>query len=757
MANELLAHVRKDEQGNWHEDRLIKHINDTATLAEAFAGAFGNGDWGKIAGLLHDLGKGSEKFQRDLKKETGYDAHIETLKGMKNHSSHGAIWAYEHWPYVGKILAYLIAGHHAGLPDWYNTLGVGGNLEYRLSADEKKTLSVLSEEWGKTATKSLTPPQTPPCGKALMNNELDLLHLWIRMLYSALVDADFLDTEQFMQPEKAELRGKYPEMTELKARFDAYMAEKTAKADPSDVNKLRQQILADCRAKGQDRPGFFTLSVPTGGGKTLSSMAFALEHAIAHGKKRIIIAIPYTSIIEQNAEEYKKIFDADNVIEHHSALDPDDEKKENAKSRLACENWDAPIIVTTNVQLFESLFAARSSRCRKLHNIANSVIILDEAQMLPAEFLQPLVSVMKNLVHHFSVSIVLCTATQPKLVGKIGGGAATFTGLAEESISQIIENPAELAAQLRRVTVTHKGKFSEWRELADELTQYDQVLCVVNTRRACRELHGCMPKGAIHLSGLMCGEHRSKVIATIKQRLKDKEPVRVISTQLVEAGVDLDFPVVYRALTGFDSIAQAAGRCNREGQLKNSEGQLTKGQVFVFESPQASPKGLLLKAEYAGRDTLSVMPGECAMLHPLAFEKYFSLFYDKVSLDKHEIMSLLVKDARDLTFQFRTAASKFNLIDDQQYVAVVVRYKGETTNSDDLIELLRKIGQTRELMRKFQRFTVNILRGAFVEAQTCFEEIHGVWCQITDGTYDEQLGFVGLDIASEEFMMTTTN
>ena len=753
MANELLAHVRKDEQGNWHEDRLIKHINDTATLAEAFAGAFGNGDWGKIAGLLHDLGKGSEKFQRDLKKETGYDAHIETLKGMKNHSSHGAIWVYEHWPYVGKILAYLIAGHHAGLPDWYNTLGVGGNLEYRLSADEKKTLPVLSEDWIETATKSLTPPQTLPCGKSLSNSELDLLHLWIRMLYSALVDADFLDTEQFMQPEKAELRGKYPEIAELKMRFDAYMAEKTAKADPSDVNKLRQQILADCRAKGQDRPGFFTLSVPTGGGKTLSSMAFALEHAIKHGKKRIIIAIPYTSIIEQNAEEYKNIFGTENVIEHHSALDPDDEEKEDAKSRLACENWDAPIIVTTNVQLFESLFAARSSRCRKLHNIANSVIILDEAQMLPAEFLQPLVSIMKNLVHHFSVSIVLCTATQPKLVGKIGGGAATFTGLAEESISHIIENPAELAAQLRRVTVTHKGKFSEWRELADELTQYEQVLCVVNTRRACRELYACMPKGAIHLSGLMCGEHRSKVIATIKQRLKDKEPVRVISTQLVEAGVDLDFPVVYRALTGFDSIAQAAGRCNREGQLKNSEGQLTKGQVFVFESPQASPKGLLLKAELAGRETFSVMPEECAALHPTAFEKYFSLFYSKASLDKHEIMSLLVKDARDLTFQFRTAASKFNLIDDQQYVAVVVRYKGEKTNSDDLIEQLRKIDPTRELMRKFQRFTVNILKGAFVEAQTCFEEIHGVWCQITDGTYDKELGFVGLDIASENFIV----
>ena len=752
MSNELLAHVKQDEKGMWHEHTLTKHIQDTAAFAEMFTETFGNGDWGKVAALLHDLGKGSEKFQRDLKKETGYDAHIETLKGMKNHSSHGAIWAHEHWPYVGKILAYLIAGHHAGLPDWFNEIGVGGNLEHRLSADEKKTLPPLNEEWIKTATEALKPPQTPPCGKALKNDELDLLHLWIRMLYSALVDADFLDTEQFMQPEKAEQRGKYPDLKELKTRFDTYMQKKTVGIEHTEVNTQRQRILADCRAKAKERPGFFSLSVPTGGGKTLSSMAFALEHAIAHGKKRIIIAIPYTSIIEQNAEEYKTIFDAENVIEHHSALDPDDEKTEDAKSRLACDNWDAPIIVTTNVQLFESLFAARSSRCRKLHNLAESVIILDEAQMLSTEFLQPIVSVMKNLVHHFGASIVLCTATQPKLVGKIGSGAATFTGLAEESIIEIMQNPAELAAKFQRVTVTHKGKYEEWQELADELAHDKQALCVVNTRRACRELHALMPHDTIHLSGLMCAEHRSRVIADIKQRLNSKQPVRVISTQLVEAGVDLDFPVVYRALSGFDSIAQAAGRCNREGKLRDDTGLLTRGQVHVFEPPNGKLSGLLSKMEQAGRETLSVMPDECAALAPAAFEKYFSLLYSKVnSLDKHNITSLLVKDARGLTFQFRTAAQKFNLIDDQQYISVVVRYKGEKSDSNNLIEHLRNSRPYRELMRRLQRFTVNIPKGAFIEAQSCFENIHGIWCQMTDGSYHERFGFVGLDIDEREF------
>ncbi|MCP4406127.1 MAG: CRISPR-associated helicase Cas3' [bacterium] len=743
MANkELLAHVRQDAERNWYKHTLETHLEGTAELAEEFAAVFGNGDWGKAAALLHDLGKGSEKFQRDLKKESGYDAHIETLKGMKNHSTHGAIWAYNNWSQmsIGKILAYLIAGHHAGLPDWNQT---SGYLELRLSEEERKKLPHVDDEIIKRMTKSLSPPQTSPCGKRFSDDERDVFHLWIRILYSALVDADFLNTEKFMKEEQSEQRGKYPDLKDLKTCFDVYMKKKIADADPTEVNTLRQQILADCRAKGKERPGFFKLSVPTGGGKTLSSMAFALEHAIAKKKKRIIIAIPYTSIIEQNAEEYKEIFGAENVIEHHSALDPDDEKKEDAKSRLACENWDAPIIVTTNVQLFESLFAARSSRCRKLHNIADSVIILDEAQMLSAEFLEPIVSVMKNLVHHFKVSLVLCTATQPSLVGKIGSGTATFRGLDEKSITEIIRNPTQLTEQFRRVIVTHKGKYNEWQKLADELTQKTQVLCVVNTRSACRELHKCMPKGTIHLSCLMCGEHRSKVIADIKQRLEEKKPVRVISTQLVEAGVDIDFPVVYRALSGFDSIAQAGGRCNREGKLRDENRNLKYGEVFVFEPPKNSIKGLLLKAETAGRDTLSAMPDECATLHPSAFEKYFNLFYSKVSLDKHKIQSLLVDGTRQFAFQFRTAASKFNLIDDQRQVAVIVRYKGKKVNSARLIEQLRDRGPNRKLMRKLQRFTVTIPENEFEIAHTCFESIHGVWCQLTSGSYNEQLGFVG--------------
>lgn len=761
MGDDFLAHVRKDTCGEWHEHFLSAHLQGTAKLVEEFAGTFKNGDWGWVAALLHDLGKGSEKFQRDIKKESGYDPHIKTLPGMKNHSTHGAIWAHDTWSHIGKILAYLIAGHHAGLPDWYNEPGVGGNLKHRLSLKERTKLPSLSPGWIERQTESLLVPQSPPCYDAEMGQEY--FHLWIRMLYSALVDADFLDTERFMNEEKARQRGQYPDIVELKQRFDAYMLEFTAgKRHNTDVNRLRQQILADCRNAGSWKPGFFTLTVPTGGGKTLSSMAFALEHALAQGKTRIIMAIPYTSIIEQTAKEYKKVFGAENVIEHHSALDPISKKKETEedivlKHHLATENWDAPIIVTTNVQLFESLFAARSSACRKLHNLVDSVIILDEAHMLPPEYLKPILNVMQGLTRHFGVSIVLCTATQPALTGSIGMEQAEFCGIPRDAAPEIMPDPIELARHFQRVRIERAGKFEEWSELAEELRdKYKQVLCIVNTRRACRELYACMPAGTIHLSGLMCAEHRSMVIDGIKQRLKNKNPddeLRVISTQLVEAGVDIDFPVVYRAMTGFDSIAQAAGRCNREGELRDEHGELTQGRVIVFDPPQQSPTGLLRKKEDAGRDTLDILPEHCAALRPDAFERYFHLFYSAcATFDAQNIAHLLFDEASDLNFQFRDAARKFRMIDNQAQVAVVVQYQGKEIHSDALIEQLRHAGPSKTLLRKLQRFTITMPERDFNQAQSCFENIHGIWCQQADGAYTEALGFVGLDIDANQFI-----
>ena len=332
------------------------------------------------------------------------------------------------------------------------------------------------------------------------------------------------------------------------------MKEQFANAPSTTVNRIRAEVLRQCRDKAPKPPGLFSLTVPTGGGKTLSSLAFALEHAARHGKRRVIYAIPYTSIIEQTANIFRDIF-SDAVVEHHSNLDPD---RETVKSRLATENWDAPVIVTTNVQFFESLFAAKISRCRKLHNIVNSVVVLDEAQLLPPEFLQPILDVMNLLVRHYGVTFVLSTATQPAL-GTLQTFQRTIRGL--DRVHELIDDPDALYRDLERVTVAMPRDFhqtQDWDDIAQQMQQHPSVLMVVNSRADARELHRRMPTGTLHLSALMCGEHRSWVIADIKRRLQTGEAVRVVSTQLVEAGVDVDFPVVYRALAGLDSIAQAA-------------------------------------------------------------------------------------------------------------------------------------------------------------------------------------------------------
>jgi len=359
--------------------------------------------------------------------------------------------------------------------------------------------------------------------------------------------------------------------------------------------------------------------------------------------------------------------------------------------------------------------------------------------------LRPIVSVMKSLVSYFKVSVVLCTATQPALIGRIGAGQAAFAGLAPETVREIMSNPSQLTKELQRVQVqVRENKVTDWEELARELAAYEQVLCIVNTRNDCRELYRLMPEGAVYLSANMCGAHRSQVIAKIKEMLHAKQSLRVISTQLVEAGVDIDFPVVYRSMSGFDSIAQAAGRCNREGLLN-------VGRVVVFEPPKAAPPGLLRKGADAGREILACDPDGCANLEPSVFQKYFDLFYGRVnSFDTKDMKSLLEQEARECKFQFREAAQKFHLIDDQQQVPVVVWFADDKSNSKDLIRKLRYAGPSKELMRKLQRFTITIPERCLVQAQSGLEKVpdeeHGIWCQAVDGVYDKRLGFVGLNI-----------
>lgn len=701
---------------------LDEHLQNVANMAAEFAKSFGASSWGHLAGLWHDLGKYAPEFQRYIGATP--EASLETKPGKVNHSTAGAQLAVERFGKLGRILAYPITGHHAGLADWQSEFSPLSSLRQRLEGTDH-----LQAVKGCIIPDAIL--EVPlPTDKAKSGTDLSRA-LWLRMLFSCLVDADFLDTEAFMDFAKSGQRNGFPSLAELAPLFDRFMAEKSAAVMATDVNLIRAEVLAACRKKAEEAPGVFTLSVPTGGGKTLSSLAFALNHAQTHGKRRIIYVIPYTSIIEQTADQFREIFGSA-VLEHHSNLDVSDPDREDQRSRLACENWDAPLIVTTTVQFFESLFARRTSRCRKLHNIADSVVILDEAQLLPTDFLNPVLEVIKELQRNYGVTFVLSTATQPAL-GPHRGPDFNFPGL--PGLREIIPDPLSLHHRLERTTIEVLDNLADplnWDMLATRLAAHDSVLCIVNRRDDARILWEKLPAGTFHLSALMCGAHRSARIEEIKASLKAKKPTRVISTQLVEAGVDLDFPVVYRALAGLDSVAQAAGRCNREGLLD-------RGLVRVFLPESRIPAGHLRQAAGIGQQLLTEEVAD--HLAPERFASFFRQFYwlrgDR--LDKEGILKDLANDP-ELRISFRTAADKFRLIDEGAYAPVLVRYG----DGAKLIETLRRQGPERWLMRRLQRYVVNLPRQIHgkLMAEGGIEEIHpGIFAQGHAGLYHEQLGF----------------
>lgn len=521
---------------------LEEHLQEVARLAGTFAESFHSGAWGHLAGLWHDLGKYHREFQDYIRQNA--DAHIEdSKKGRVDHSTAGALHAIDCLG-IGKgiILAYLIAGHHTGLLDWVaaDNAGFGASpLSNRINNEKEKGRLTELKRDEKIPYDMLDSGNFNDGLPAGIDRDFGY-SLWLRMLFSCLVDADFLDTERYMNSDKAAHRGGYGALPDLKAAFDTHM-EKFA--PDTDVNKLRADILRQCHSSGAALPpGLFSLTVPTGGGKTLAAMGFALEHALRHGKQRIIYVIPYTSIIEQTAEIFRSIF-GDNVVEHHSNVAFLDPEQENARSRLACENWDAPIIVTTSVQFFESLFAARTSHVRKLHNIVNSVVIFDEAQLLPVDFLKPILKATDTLAKSFGASIVFSTATQPAL----GRSNPALRNHGLDNVHEIVDNPSGLFEQLKRVVFEVPAdleKPQDWESVTERLTQHPSVLCIVNRRDDARTLYKMLRQalppeetgGLFHLSALMCGAHRSKKIARIKERLKKGEPTRVVSTQLIWAG-----------------------------------------------------------------------------------------------------------------------------------------------------------------------------------------------------------------------------
>lgn len=692
MTNVFAHSVSRKDVGSWQA--LSEHADGVAMFSEAFGRSFSSEKWCRLLGEIHDLGKCRSSFQNYLLNSNGVEKDGDSTD--HTHSGAGAVWAVERlFPKsaAGRILAYCVAGHHAGLPDSVGGIAPNGALNCRLE-DEKTT---VEEE---------------PVAKWISEHEKDWLALrprppwrfaegdvsfWIRMLYSCLVDADFLDTERFCDGIRARRRGVAPSIQDLAARFFAQLDAFQSRAPRTNVNQIRAEVRYSSEESALRDTGLFSLTVPTGGGKTLSAMAFAFRHALKHNLKRIIYVIPYTSIIEQTADVLRGILGDDAVVEHHSNLDPDDA---SPSARLATENWDATVVVTTSVQFFESLYACRSSRCRKLHNIAQSVVILDEVQLLPPNLLWPCTEALAQLVAHYGTTVLLSTATQPAL-----GVAGPLSNIA---VHPIIKDERSLYDRLKRVAVEMPKNLQErrdWDSLTEELNSHQQVLCIVNGKKDCRALVERMSDGStFYLTTNLCGMDRSLRIAEIKRRLSAGEPVRVVSTQLIEAGVDVDFPVVYRAFTGYSSIVQAAGRCNREGK----KAQL--GRVIVFMPPEPSPVGMLRKAEDAMAGMLS--QGTVSFDDPGVSRIFFESFYSRQNDNGKDLFKrLLVDGARDCSFQFREAAEAFKMISDDT-VPVVVRFDPDGSGFvDKMLAAYFAIGRpTRDVMRKLQRYVVNVYR-----------------------------------------------
>ena len=684
---------------------LEEHLRATAARAAAFADSVGAASWAKLAGSLHDLGKYDPEFQAYLARANGgEDAHLEAhapgdARGPE-HSIAGALHAVERFgDGYGRVLAWIIAGHHAGLADWNHIESGQGNLKDRLESGRRGAMLDRARRGG--AGENLLNMTGPTDGPRNLRPEN--LAFFIRMLFSTLVDADFLDTEAHFNGEREDARQSWPALSTLLPILDAHLDAKCAAAlrkNPGRVNEARRDVLKAAREGAPRDPGLFTLTVPTGGGKTLSSLAFALRHAKEHGLRRVIYAIPYTSIIEQTASVFRQVFAGlgEVVIEHHTNLDP---RHETNRSLLAAENWDAPIIVTTTVQLFESLFAAKPSRCRKLHNIPGSVLILDEAQLLPPEFLRPILFAIDELMARYRVSVVLSTATQPALTRRDG-----FDAGLRAVPRELAPAPERLRTTLRRIRIEHLhdlNRRATWPEIAELLRAERRVLCIVDRRKAARELFELMPEGTFHLSALMCPQHRSDTLARIRDRLADPEAeVRVVATQLVEAGVDVDLPVVFRASAGLDSIAQAAGRCNREGHLP-------EGRVVVFRAPLDPPRGVLSRAEELTRPLLASL-GQDPLTNESFSDFFRELYWVQGNLDRANLLSepdcLLGGGKRNgCDFAFRTAAGRFRLIPDDQ-VPVVVPYR----QGGGLITRLAVEPPTRRIWRETQRHSVGVHR-----------------------------------------------
>ena len=708
------AHTFGEDESRWQP--LREHLRNVAELAKKFAREARPGDTSfaeaaYAAGLLHDLGKYRPEFQEYIDPRSERQASADT-----HHAVYGSAAAF----FSNAIsVAFAVAGHHSGLRDFSKLATFVSSEKYHAQAALPSLMALAKSEialWLDAA-----------CDAEPSNRWT--FEFSTRVLFSLLVDADRIDTARAERKALGLLPPPDPlalDASMLAGLLDRDREIRAGRAAPGRLKELRNRIFDACRDAGKQPQGFFSLTVPTGGGKTLSSMAFALAHARAHGLRRIIVVIPFLSIIEQNAAEYRNIFGAEQVVEHHSgtrvASFDGGEPAQAPAAELAVENWDAPIVVTTSVQFLESLLAAAPARCRKLHNIARSVVVLDEVQTLPTHMLEPVMNVFRELQKSFGTSFLFCSATQPAFRNS---GNLT-QGFKPSEVNEIAPEPEELFRSLTRVRyhVPEASGCVAWDALASRLISFPQVLCVVNTRQHALALwqevrrqlgYEIAPEegpceGLFHLSASMCAEHRLDILGfsggpseeNIAGRLRNGLPCRVISTQLVEAGVDLDFPVVFRAMGPLDSIVQAAGRCNREGRLP-------RGDFYIFRPAESGlPPGVYSTATALAEKYIGL---EGIYANPHLFSNYFDELFGCVPLDHNKKGELTIQEDR-YHLNFHRVAEKAAVIDDAGAQAVAVPY-GYGKDRIDSVRSSRCFG--RHELRGLQRFMVN-LRSRDVQA-----------------------------------------
>jgi CRISPR-associated endonuclease/helicase Cas3 len=693
-------HGRPIEEGQPLED----HLANVGGLTAKFATAFGMAEAGRTLGLTHDLGKASADFQAYLRRGL--------RGGGPGHSDPGAAACAG----ILQELTPIVQGHHGGLPDD----ATSRSREEHANGEHTEAARKLALHLGVEESESFT--------TSLERRQLEPL---LRMLLSCLVDADRLDTEAFSEG-RCRLAS-YPKIAGYLAKLTQHLA--GFQDSGNQVDRVRREVQADCRTASSLPPGFFRLTVPTGGGKTLASLLFALEHAVQHGKRRVVIAVPYTTVVEQTASAYAEIFGAANVLEHHAAYAEEDEPNESSdegqsqvRRRWATENWDHPLIVTTNVQLLDSLLSRRTSKVRKLHRLARSVIVLDEAQTLPADLLQAHFDVLNWLVRHAGATVLLCTATQPDF--SVIREAPEELKLARE----IVEKPERHFAALNRVNFSLIGDRTH-QDVAQELLGVDQGLVVVNSRADSVAIFRCLvgdPK-ALYLSTYLCPIHRQEKVSEMRKRLAPNVTCRVVSTQVVEAGIDISFPNVWRVKGPLEAIVQAAGRCNRNDEMRPQ-----RGEVRIFDLIEGrTPKG-----DYETRTNVASkwLSGD---LTELAFPNVQNAYFRRLltpdsgslSTDRHRDRKWLQKQREKLDYPFVEQHGR--IIEEEETAVVVACWRPDKT--DPLLEAAR---YEPRMVRRLAPYTLS-LRQSAIKRYRGYIQPHESGILTYTGPYHEQLGIGG--------------